>query len=92
MKLLCSSDCLKQFSPLLFASSSLPHMLLNSALTFAVLTGLELQCGQVVNEILEKKFTGDVRLGLKVLGRLKCNCKRLTAALQFNVVVFLTLF
>ncbi|XP_075867619.1 annexin A2 isoform X1 [Nelusetta ayraudi] len=49
-----------------------------------VLMGLELQCGQVVNEVLEKKFTGDVRLGLKVLAQCIQNpnaylAKRLTS-------------
>lgn len=32
-----------------------------------VLTGLELQTGQMVEQAVEKRFTGDFRLGLKVL-------------------------
>lgn len=34
-----------------------------------MLDGLELQRGQTVDQTLDKKFTGDVRQGLKVLGR-----------------------
>nr|XP_046274239.1 annexin A2 [Scatophagus argus] len=49
-----------------------------------VLMGLEMESGQMVDQILEKKFTGDIRLGLKVLAQCIQNpdvylAKRLTA-------------
>lgn len=34
-----------------------------------VLMGLELELGQTVDQIIEKRFSGDFRLGLKVLGK-----------------------
>lgn len=37
--------------------------------SLTVLFGLEMGSGQMVDQALEKKFTGDFRLGLKVLGK-----------------------
>jgi len=34
-----------------------------------VLEGLELQRGHVVDRVLEKRFKGDLQMGLKVLGK-----------------------
>lgn len=34
-----------------------------------VLMGLELESGQMVEQTVEKKFSGDLRLGLTVLGK-----------------------
>lgn len=36
----------------------------------AVLEELEVACGQNVDHIFEKRFSGDFRLGLKVLGNI----------------------
>lgn len=35
----------------------------------AVLMGLELECGQTVDQVLDQMFSGDLELGLKVLGK-----------------------
>uniref|UniRef100_A0A3Q3WR61 Annexin n=1 Tax=Mola mola TaxID=94237 RepID=A0A3Q3WR61_MOLML len=49
-----------------------------------VLMGLEVQCGQKVDQVLEKNFSGDIRLGLKILAQCSRNpyvylAKRLTS-------------
>ncbi|XP_068189367.1 annexin A2 isoform X1 [Antennarius striatus] len=41
-----------------------------------VLMGLELEHGQTMVQILEKKFTGDIEIGLKVLGKYNLCCSR----------------
>lgn len=35
----------------------------------AVLMDLELECGQTVDQVLDQMFSGDLELGLKVLGK-----------------------
>lgn len=44
-------------------------MFLWSCMSLTVLMGVELESGQMVDEIVEKRFSGDFRLGLKVLGK-----------------------
>lgn len=78
---LCPFLYFKQFffyAHIVFSSSCIAQL----QCQFAVLMGLELQCGQVVNEVLEKKFTGDVRLGLKVLGQFFWILKHVTASIR----------
>lgn len=48
----------------------------------AVLAELEVTCGQNVDHIFEKRFSGDFRLGLKVLG----NISQATYSEQFLFV------
>lgn len=36
----------------------------------SVLMALEMECGQNVDHIFEKRFSGDFRLGLKVIGNI----------------------
>lgn len=43
-------------------------------MVLTVLMGLELEKGQMVDQALEKKFTGDFRLGLQVLGEYCLRC------------------
>lgn len=50
-----------------------------------VLMGLELEFGQTVDQILEKKFTGDFRLGLRILG--KYQGETLVASMRLSVSV-----
>lgn len=38
-------------------------------ISLTVLMGLELERGEMVDQAVEKQFTGDLRLGLKVLGK-----------------------